>query len=197
MLALMSGGTIPDRGWFGVYLEDGTRLGELDEEFVFEARLGDRFLLGAFSWQIVNITRDRVLVRPCDAGGAQSPFWRGDGMGRPYETGLLFGRYWRELEDAARAHRLESALVPFALSPDGRANAARRVRDQLDALGALPTDRAILAEHFSSEDGGESLLFHSVFGRRVNLPLGLLLEEAATAETGALVRMHCDDDGIL
>ena len=122
--------------------------------------LGDRFLLGAFSWQIVNITRDRVLVRPCDAGGAQSPFWRGDGMGRPYETGLLFGRYWRELEDAARAHRLESALVPFALSPDGRANAARRVRDQLDALGALPTDRAILAEHFSSEDGGESLLFH-------------------------------------
>lgn len=197
MLALMSGGTIPDRGWFGVYLEDGTRLGELDEEFVFEARLGDRFLLGAFGWQIVNITRDRVLVRPCDAGGAQSPFWRGDGMGRPYETGLLFGRYWRELEDAARAHRLESALVPFALSPDGRANAARRVRDQLDALGALPTDRAILAEHFSSEDGGESLLFHSVFGRRVNLPLGLLLEEAATAETGALVRMHCDDDGIL
>lgn len=198
MLALSSSGTIPDRGWYAVVLEDGhTRLGELDEEFVFEARVGDRFLLGAFSWQIVEIGRDRVVVKPCPPGGAQSPFWRGDGMGRPYETGALFGGYLRALEDAAYAGRLGEALGRYPLNEDGVESLSRRLMDQLKATGALPTDRLLIAEHFSDDAGQAQLLIHSVFGRPVNLPLGLLLQRALSLSSGRDVRLHVSDDGIL
>lgn len=195
LLALQAGGTIPDRGYYGVYLEDGTYLGELDEEYVFEARLGDRFLLGAFSWQIVNITRDRVLVKPCDSGGAASPFWRGDGVGRPYDAGLLFGGYLRRIEEARSAGHLEEDLDGFCLDADARVNLARYIDEQAEC--GLPTDRAIICEHFRDEAGVYQLLVHSLFGSPVNLPLGLLLQQRAQQLTGSDVRMHYSDDGIL
>lgn len=195
LLALQAGGTIPDRGYYGVYLEDGTYLGELDEEYVFEARLGDRFLLGAFSWQIMNITRDRVLVKPCEAGGAASPFWRGDNMGRPYDAGMLFGGYMRRMEEALAAGRLEAELMGFCLDEDARVNLARYLTEQ--AQCGLPTDRAIVCEHFRDEAGAHQLLVHSVFGAPVNLPLGLLLQQRAQQLTHSDVRMHYNDDGIL
>ncbi len=195
LLALRAGGTIPDRGYYGVYLEDGTYLGELDEECVFEARLGDRFLLGAFAWQIVDITRDRVLVRGCDTGGAAPPFWHGDGMGRPYDAGRLFGGYMRALEEARARGRLEEALRGFCLDEDARLNLARYIEDQ--ARVGLPTDRTLVCEHFSDGAGEHQLLVHSLFGARVNLPLGLLLQRRAAQALGCDVRMHYSDDGIL
>ncbi len=195
LLALRAGGTIPDRGYYGVYLEDGTYLGELDEECVFEARLGDRFLLGAFAWQIVNITRDRVLVRASDAGGAAPPFWRGEGMGRPYDAGRLFGGYMRALEDALARGRLDEALHGFCLDEDARVNLARYISDQ--ARVGLPTDRTLVCEHFSDGAGEYQMLVHSLFGAQVNLPLGLMLQKVAVRLLGGDVRMHYSDDGIL
>lgn len=195
MLALRAGGTIPDRGYYGVYLEDGAYLGELDEECVFEARPGDRFLLGAFAWQITAITRDRVLVRACDAAGAAPPFWHGDGMGRPYDAGRLFGAYMRRLGDALERGRLDAELRGFCLDEDARANLARYISDQADT--GLPTDRALVCERFGDEAGEHQLVVHSLFGARVNLPLGLLLQQLAARRLGCDVRMQYSDDGIL
>lgn len=195
MLALRSGGTIPDRGYYGVYTEDGTHLGELDEEYVFEARLGDRFLLGTFPWQIKSIARDRVLVVPCDAGGAASPFWRGDSMGRPYDAGLFIGSCLRGMEQALLRGRLEDELKRYPLDGDARLNLMRHIAGQAEC--GLPTDRTIVCEHFCDQAGEHQMVVHSVFGARVNLPLGLLLQKKAIELTGADVRMHYSDDGIL
>lgn len=197
MLAVSTGGTIPDRGWFPVTLADGTRLGELDEEFVFEARVGDKFLLGAFAWRIAEIRRDRVVVTPASAQGAQSPFWRGDGQGRDYEIGLRFGRTLRALEEETHAGRLEAALRGLRMDGDAAQNAARHVARQMESTGCLPSDRVILCEHFSDEAGERQLMVHSVFGRRVNAALSLLLANEARVRMGLDVRAFEDDDGVL
>ncbi len=197
LLALSSGGTIPDRGWYTVTLADGTRLGELDEEFVFEARLGDRFLLGAFAWRILQITRDRVVVASAPTEGAQSPFWRGDGRGRPMETGRYFGELLRGLGDAAHAGRLLPALGAFPLSAAASAAAAKHIEGQMKATGCLPDDRTLIAEHFRDEAGEHQLMVHSVFGRRVNHALSMLLRHEASRRTGMDVRAYADDDGVL
>lgn len=130
MLALSAGGTIPDRGWFAVTLPDGTRLGELDEEFVFESRLGDKFYLGAFPWKIEEITRDRVIVSPTSPEGAASPFWKGDRAARAYETGAFYGSLLSKWEDAARPKpaALRAALCAAGLTPDAAENARARAR---------------------------------------------------------------------
>lgn len=197
MLAVSAGGTIPDRGWFPVMLSDGTRLGELDEEFVFEARVGDKFLLGAFAWRIVEIRKDRVVVVSANMEGAQSPFWKGDGQGRAYETGVLFGKMMRALEEAYRGGRLPLALTNLHMNADTATNAARHVKRQLEVAGCLPSDRTIIAEHFVDEAGEHQLMVHSVFGRRVNFALSLLLTNEAQRRTGLDVRAFEDDDGVL
>ena len=198
MLALRSGGTIPDRGWYRVMLSDGTHLGELDEEFVFEARLGDRFLLGAFAWQIEKIERDRVIVKPTSPVGAPSPFWKGDGVGRPYETGLRVGARFRGFTQAHFSGRLLRALEEnMGLDLDGRLNAARYIESCIEALGGMPDDNTIILEHFSDQAGESQLLVHSVFGRPVNQPLSMLLRSAAQRAVGGEVRVYVNDDGIL
>ena len=197
MLALSAGGTIPDKGMFPAYLADGTRLGELDEEFVFEARVGDKFLLGAFAWRITDIRRDRVIVSPTNPEGAQAPFWRGETLGRAYDTALRFGARLRMLGEAYRAGRLEAALVGLHMDDTAARNAARTIREQVDATGCLPDDRTILAEHFSDQAGEHQLMIHSVFGRRVNYALSLLIQREATRAMGVDVRVFDDDDGIL
>jgi len=199
MLALSAGGTIPDRGWFAVTLPDGTRLGELDEEFVFEARLGDKFYLGAFPWKIEEITRDRVIVSPTSPEGAASPFWKGDRAARAYETGAFYGSLLFKWEDAARRSpaALRAALCAAGLTPDAAENAARVLESQLRAVGCLATDRVLVAEHFSDEAGEHQLMLHSPFGDAVNRALGMLLARRAAAATGADARAYDDDDGAL
>ena len=198
MLALSSGGTIPDRGLYAVVLEDGvTRLGELDEEFVYEARLGDKFLLGAFAWRIVRIERDRVVVRQSSPEGAQSPFWRGDGMGRSYATGAMFGAMLRHLEEAHAAGRMVRLLSQWTNDEQAALNAARFVGDQLAANGCLATDRTLVLEYFTDEVGDHQMMVHCPYGGRVNQGLAILLRAMAARETDCDVRAWHDDDGVL
>lgn len=199
LLALSSGGTIPDRGWYGVYTHEGVRLGELDEEYVFEARIGDKFMLGAFPWVITDITRERVIVQKTSAAGAASPFWKGDGSMRFYETGCFFGSLLDGISKAASlpGKALESLLADMCLTPNAAAEVKRVVRAQLNACGCLATDRMIVLEHFSDEAGEHQLMVHSVFGGRVNRALGMLLAQAASRITGVDARAYDDDDGIL
>ena len=197
MLAFSNVGTIPDRGWYAVTLEDGTRLGELDEEYVFEARLGDKFLLGAFAWRIQEITRDRVIVTPATPEGARSPFWKGDSMGRPLETGRLYGKWLGEMNAAMAEERIDSCLKDFPLTLDARETVKRVLRRQMEATGCLPDDKTILAEHFADSAGDHQLMIHSVFGARVNHALAILLRHAAQEKIGLDVRGYDDDSGIL
>lgn len=198
MLALSSGGTIPDRGMFSVMLEDGAaRLGELDEEFVFEARIGDKFLLGAFAWTILRIERDRVIVRQSSTEGAQSPFWRGDGMGRSYATGAMFGGMLRELEQAKTVGGMARLLSRWTGDEQAALNIADYVEEQLLANGCLATDRTLVLEYFTDEAGDHQLMLHCPYGGRVNQGLAILLRAMAARETGCDVRAWHDDDGVL
>ncbi|MDO4740911.1 MAG: DEAD/DEAH box helicase, partial [Eubacteriales bacterium] len=197
MLACSSGGTIPDRGWYSVLLAEGRKLGELDEEFVFEARLGDKFLLGAFAWRIVEIRRDSVLVEPSTPEGAQSPFWRGDGAGRSPETGLYFGRLLRGMNEAAQSGRLAEHLLEYPLSPETREAVQEHVERQCEAVGMLADDQTLVVEHFPDQAGDHQLMLHCPLGKRVNRPLSMLLREEARRRTGLDIHASDDDDGVL
>lgn len=198
MLAVSSGGTIPDRGMYAVYLEDRTtRLGELDEEFVFEARLGDKFLLGAFAWKIVSIERDRVIVRASNTEGAQSPFWRGDGIGRGYETGKMFGRMLREMEEMYAQGRLIRTLSEKTGSTTAAENAAHYLIEQIEANGCLATDKTLVLEYFEDESGDHQMMLHCSYGGRVNQGLAVLMRAEAAKRTAGDVRAWYDDDGVL
>src|SRR5207247_1079381 len=143
-LAVTNAGTIPDRGLFGVYLVDGGgRVGELDEEMVYEARAGQTFLLGASTWRIEEITRDRVLVSPAPGVPGAVPFWKGEGVGRPYELGEAIGRFSRQVvsssEQTARTDLSEIGLNAFAAS-----NLWTFLQEQQSATGAVPSDRTVV-----------------------------------------------------
>ncbi len=199
MLAQGSGGTIPDRGYYGVYLEDRTTgLGELDEEFVFEARINDRFLLGTSAWQIIRIERDRVLVKPSGYSGAKTPFWKGDGLGRPYALGVRYGRFLRELSHKAEEEGFSDwlrACVPVC--EVGALNLQTYILEQQHALGAMSSERLIIVEHFSDEVGDARIVIHSHFGGRVNSGLAILFEQALGEALHCQLEVHHNDDGIL
>ncbi|MDR1117450.1 MAG: DEAD/DEAH box helicase [Oscillospiraceae bacterium] len=197
MLALSAGGTIPDRGMFGVRLPDGKKLGELDEEFVFEARVGDKFLLGSFAWRISAIKRDDVIVTAASADGAQPPFWKGDWFGRDYRTSLAFGEILRNLSQAYCGGDIAAALKELRLDETAGKGAANVIERQLEATGCLADDRTVIAEHFQDHGGENQLMIHSVFGRRVNAGLAILLQEAVKRETGLDTYLFDDDEGFL
>ena len=115
MLAVSAGGTIPDRGLYTVRTEDGVKLGEVDEEFVYESQKGDRFILGSFAWRVVNISKDTVTVTQAQMEGARLPFWHGDLKGRDKRTGEAFGRMFRSFQDAYERGRLSEALKDLGL----------------------------------------------------------------------------------
>ena len=193
MLAVM-GGTIPDRGYYPVVTPEGTRLGELEEEFVYEARLGDRFRLGAFTWAITTIGHDRVVVAP-SSGAARAPFWRGTGLGRPSQTGEDIGRQLAELERAPNLLRMVKSRYP---ADDACAQSiARLLRTMIDAMGCLPTDRRVLVEHFRDESGECFVAIHCLLGGRVNQALAMLLEDAAARLAGRGVQAYHGDDGLM
>ena len=194
LLALSAGGTIPDRGLFKVKSESGVTLGEVDEEFTFEARVGDRFLLGAFAWQIESVSKDTVYVTPTSTTGARPPFWKGDWRGRDMETGVRFGELLRQLGESQER---EETLRGLGMDEDSAERANGYIESQLDLTDILPDDRTIIAEHFTDDTGIGQLMIHSVFGRRVNAAIALLARETARANANMDFGVFDDDDGFL
>jgi ATP-dependent helicase Lhr and Lhr-like helicase len=196
-LAVTNAGTIPDRGLFGVHLVDGGgRVGELDEEMVYEARAGQTFLLGASTWRIEEITRDRVLVSPAPGVPGAVPFWKGEGVGRPYELGEAIGATSRELvalsDDKAHA-RLQAEHM---LDERAATNLLTFLREQEAATGAVPSDRTIVVERFRDEIGDWRLCILTPFGGRVHAPWALALGARLRSSLGFETQAIWSDDGI-
>jgi len=199
-LAVTSGGTIPDRGLFGVFLASGDgpgrRVGELDEEMVYESRVGDVFLLGSSSWRIEDITHDRVLVTPAPGEIGRMPFWKGDSPGRPVELGRALGAFLREVaasEPSAAQDRARAA----GLDEWGAANLLAYLADQRAATGHLPDDRTVLVERFRDELGDWRLVVHSPFGAPVNAPWALAIGARLRERYGLEAQSMHSDDGIV
>ncbi|MCV2488412.1 ATP-dependent helicase [Geodermatophilus sp. YIM 151500] len=201
-LAVTSGGTIPDRGLFGVFLVSGAgetggrRVGELDEEMVYESRVGDVFLLGSSSWRIEEITHDRVLVTPAPGQPGKMPFWHGDAPGRPLELGRALGAFLREVGSATPEAGLDRARAA-GLDEWGAANLQAYLAEQKQATGHLPDDRTLLVERFRDELGDWRLVVHSPFGAQVNAPWALVLAARLRERYGVDVASMHSDDGIV
>jgi ATP-dependent Lhr-like helicase len=197
-LAVTSGGTIPDRGLFGVFLvgERRSRVGELDEEMVYESRVGDVFLLGSSSWRIEDISHDQVLVSPAPGQPGRMPYWHGDAPGRPIELGRALGAFVRELAGLERpaAH---ARLTAAGLDAWAAANLLAYLEEQRAATGVLPDDRTIVVERFRDELGDWRLAIHSPFGAQVNQPWSLALTARLRESHGVDVQAMHSDDGIV
>jgi ATP-dependent Lhr-like helicase len=215
-LAVTSGGTIPDRGLFGVFLASGAttsdvpvdaersggtvrggkRVGELDEEMVYESRVGDMFTLGSSTWRIDDITPDRVLVTPAPGVPGRLPFWKGDSPGRPAELGQAMGAWVRELgtlsAEDARA-RVESA----GLDPWATDNLLTYLADQRAATGEVPTDTVLVVERFRDELGDWRVVLHSPYGARVHAPWAIVIGARLRERYGVDAAAMHSDDGIV
>ena len=192
-LAVTNAGTIPDRGLFGVHLPDGRRVGELDEEMVYEARAGQVFLLGASSWRIEEITRDRVIVTPAPGVPGAVPFWRGEGIGRPVELGRAIGEFSRE----AVATEPEELAASYDLDELAAENLVAYLREQQAATRVVPSDETIVVERFRDEIGDWRLCVLSPFGGRVHAAWGLALAAKIRAEHELEADAIWSDDGIV
>src|SRR4051812_49428680 len=190
-LAVTNAGTIPDRGLFGVFIagETGGRVGELDEEMVYEARAGQVIVLGASSWRIEEITRDRVLVSPAPGVPGAVPFWKGEGVGRPYELGEAIGKFARELL-AARDPKVPD------LDERAERNLIAFLREQERATGALPSDRTVVVERFRDEIGDWRVCILTPFGARVHAPWAMAVGARLRESLGLEVQSIWSDDGI-
>jgi ATP-dependent helicase Lhr and Lhr-like helicase len=202
MVALANAGTIPDRGTFAVHAgEGGPRVGELDEEMVYESRKNDVILLGGSSWRVVEIRRDRVLVAPAPGEPGRMPFWRGEGPGRPLGLGRSMGALTREVlerMDRDGAPDAQSWLMDNCrLDPQAASNLTAYLAEQRTHAGAVPTDRCIVVERFRDELGDWRVCILSPFGARVHAPWALALESALGDRTGVEVRTSWSDDGIV
>lgn len=198
-LAVTSGGTIPDRGMFGVFLagaERGGRVGELDEEMVYESRVGDVFALGATSWRIEDITHDRVVVTPAFGQPGRVPFWKGDGLGRSAELGEAIGAFTRELS-GSDTEAAGARLAAAGLESRASANLTTFLEQQRAATGQLPTDRAIVVERFRDELGDWRVVMHSAFGMRVHAPWALAVGARVRETHGFDGSAVASDDGIV
>nr|WP_240665994.1 ATP-dependent helicase [Agromyces sp. LHK192] len=199
-LAVTSGGTIPDRGMFGVFLvgdeSGGRRVGELDEEMVYESRVGDVFALGATSWRIQEITFDRVNVVPAFGQPGRVPFWKGDGLGRPAELGRALGAFMREIagagESDARARVTAAGLDAFAAG-----NLVTFLADQQRATGHVPSDRTLVIERTRDELGDWRVILHSPFGMPVHAPWALAVAARVRERLGVDGAAVAADDGII
>ncbi len=197
-LAVTSGGTIPDRGLFGVFMatEGGGRVGELDEEMVYESRPGETFVLGASTWMIEDITHDRVLVSPAPGRPGKMPFWHGDAPGRPFELGKAQGEFLRTLAasgDLEARERLRNA----GLDASASSNLMAYLKEQKDAVGHLPDDRTIVVERFKDELGDWRVVIHSPFGAQVHAPWSQAIEARVRERSGIEVQCIYADDGIV
>jgi len=205
-LAVTSGGTIPDRGLFGVFLVGegtasgrhgaGRRVGELDEEMVYETRVGDVFTLGTTSWRVEQITHDQVLVSPAPGAPGRLPFWKGDSPSRPRELGHAFGAFVREIA-ALPAYQATARLRETGLDEFAAGNLLAYLGEQAAATGALPTDQTVLFERFRDELGDWRVCVHSALGSGVLTPWALAIEHRARERYGMDVQATATNDGIV
>ncbi len=192
-LVVTNAGTIPDRGLYGVHLPDGRRVGELDEEMVYEARPGQTFLLGATTWRIEEITRDRVIVTPAPGAPGAVPFWKGDGIGRPAELGEAIGAFARE----AVSRSPEELAAEYDLDERAASNLVTYLREQQAATRVVPSDQTIVVERFRDEIGDWRLCILSPYGGRVHAAWGLALAGKIRAERDLEADAIWSDDGIV
>ena len=197
-LAVTSGGAIPDRGMFAVYLvgEKPSRVGELDEEMVYESRPGDVIALGATSWRITEITHDRVLVVPAPGVPARLPFWRGDAVGRPAELGAAIGRFTGELSGMDRVD-FDKRCADIGLADYASDNLWQLLADQRTATTVVPSDTTLVVERFRDELGDWRVILHSPYGLRVNGPLALAVGRRLLDRYGIDEKPTASDDGIV
>ena len=203
-LAVTSGGTIPDRGLYGVFLPDGTRVGELDEEMVYESRVGETFLLGASTWRIEDITFERVVVTPAPGQPGKMPFWHGDGPGREAELGRAMGEFVRTIRSLPPEQAHERLRTVHALDERAASNVVAYLDEQAEATGVVPDDRTLVVERFRDEIGDWRICLHSPFGARVHAPWATIIrtrladhfgDDAGPGTFGAEVLWS--DDGIV
>jgi ATP-dependent helicase Lhr and Lhr-like helicase len=195
-----SGGTIPDRGLFGVFLPDGTRVGELDEEMVYESRVGENFLLGASTWRIEDITFERVVVTPAPGQPGKMPFWHGDGPGRNAELGRAVGEFVRSIRSASPDAALATLRSDHALDTRAANNLIAYLDEQAEATGVVPDDRTLVVERFRDEIGDWRMCIHSPFGARVHAPWATVLRSRLEEHFGDEafgVEVIWSDDGIV
>ena len=197
-LAVTSGGTIPDRGLFGVFLvgEKQSRVGELDEEMVYESRVGDVFALGATSWRIEDITHDRVLVSPAPGQPGRLPFWKGDQLGRPAELGAAIGAFTRELS-ALTTEQAKQRCTDAGLDAWAADNLVAFLDEQREATSTMPTDRTVLVERFRDELGDWRIVIHSPYGAQVHAPWALAIGVRLRERYGIDAQALPGDDGIV
>lgn len=199
-LAVTSGGTIPDRGMFGVFLAGesgpGRRVGELDEEMVYESRVGDVFALGATSWRIHEITHDRVIVSPAFGEPGRLPFWKGDGLGRPAELGRAIGAFMREVSNQPQAEA-HARCRTIGLDQHAADNLLGFLNDQRAATTVIPTDDTFVVERFRDELGDWRVVLHSPYGMPVHAPWALAVEARIRARHGVDANAVAADDGIV
>ncbi|WES62971.1 ATP-dependent helicase [Microbacter sp. GSS18] len=198
-IAVTSGGTIPDRGLFGVFVageSQNARVGELDEEMVYESRVNDVFTLGTTSWRIVEITHDRVNVVPAFGQPGKVPFWHGDGLGRPAELGEALGRFSREVSSADPA-KAEARLRDAGLDDRAIANLRAYLAEQREATGSVPTDRSLTVERSRDEVGDWRVILHSPYGMQVHAPWALAVNARIRERLGVEGSAVASDDGII
>ncbi|UWZ86624.1 Lhr family helicase [Occallatibacter riparius] len=200
-LAILNAGTIPDRGLYGVFLahQDGksVRVGELDEEMVFESHPGETFILGASTWRIVDITHDRVLVEPAPGEPGKMPFWKGDGPGRPLEFGRRIGALIRELREVPKPVALTRLVAEHDLDPNAAENLVQFLDDQQAATGQIPDDRNIVIERVRDELGDWRMCVLTPFGSRIHIPWAMAVAARMNAAGGPDVEMIWGDDGFV
>ena len=194
----MNAGTIPDRGAYAVHLgEDGPRVGELDEEMVFETRVGDNVTLGASTWRVEAITRDRVVVTPAPGQPGRLPFWRGDGPGRSIELGRALGAFLRRVGRMREASAAAWLVENTPLDEFAAGNLARYITEQKQETGTLPTDQRVTVERFRDELGDWRLCILTPFGARVHAPWSMALQRTLADEAGFEIQVMYTDDGIV
>ena len=205
-IAILNAGTIPDRGLYGVFLAHGQngktagkpiRVGELDEEMVFETHTNETFILGASTWRIVEITHDRVLVEPAPGEPGKMPFWKGDGTGRPLEFGLRIGALIRELREMPRPAALTRLVTEHDLDPVAAENLLAFLDDQHAATGAVPDDRTIVIERTRDELGDWRVCVLTPFGRRIHIPWAMAVAARIRAAGRTDVETLWGDDGFV
>jgi ATP-dependent Lhr-like helicase len=200
-IAIVNGGTIPDRGLYGVFLAGGekthARVGELDEEMVFESKVGEVFLLGASSWRIEEITHDRVLVSPAPGQPGKMPFWHGDAAARPLETGQLIGQLVRELREVPRAAAVSRLVRTHQLERQAAENLLQYLEDQAQATGDVPDDRTLVVERTRDELGDWRVCILTPFGSRVHAPWSMALTARVQERLGIDVETMWTNDGIV
>jgi ATP-dependent Lhr-like helicase len=201
-VAILNAGTIPDRGLYGVFLlgkegEANSRVGELDEEMVYEIHPGDVFLLGASSWRVIEITQDRVLVSPAPGQPGRMPFWRGEGPGRPLEFGQAIGSLARQLLDMDREDALAQLVDHHGLAEQAAENLLKYLEAQIEATGEIPSDRTIIVEAGVDEVGDWRIVILSSFGARIHAPLASAVDSRLREASTGKVDVMWSDEGII